>query len=235
MSDTRVSKHGFAWGWYGSAGPTSANYLLPPQDTTPDVTTGTFFVTNNTSAVTYTYFDVTGQGGQVSSAHNGKLIILHFRDANTTVQNGTNIWLTDTQGALPANSTLALVYYNSAWVEQWRADVDQTPQAPSGAVRSVTYGFSGTAPGSLLNVTTADRIYINATAASSVIWGFSGGRSNQAIDLVNLGTFVAFLAQSAGVLQLPGTSTILMSGSGTYRFVTQDGVLWSAQAGLASP
>lgn len=232
MSDTRVSKHGFAWGWYGGAGITSANYLLPPQDTTPDVTNGCFFVTNNTSAVTYTYFDLSGYN---ATDRNGKYIMIHFRDANTTVQNSGQIWLTDTQGALPANSTLELVYYNSAWVEVGRSSVDQTPQVPGAGIRSVSYSFSDTRGGALLNVTTADRIYITATAAGAVITGFAGGRSNQAIDLVNLGTFVAFLAQSAGVLTLPGTTTALMSGSATYRFVTFNGVEWYAQAGLVSP
>ena len=227
MSDTRVSKHGFAWGWYGGAGITSANYLLTPQDTTPDVTNGCFFVTNNTSAVTYTYFDLSGYN---ATDRNGKYIMIHFRDANTTVQNSGQIWLTDTQGALPANSTLELVYYNSAWVEVGRSSVDQTPQAPQGAVRSVSYTFSGTIGGALLKVNTAQRIYVTASAVANIT-GFAGGVSDQALDLVviGIGTNV-FLTQSAGVLQIPGTGTFLLSGSATYRFLTYNGVEWYTQA-----
>ena len=227
MSDTRVSKHGFAWGWYGGAGITSANYLLPPQDATPDVTNGCFFVTNNTSAVTYSYFDLAGFN---PTDRNGKYIMIHFRDANTTVQNSGQIWLTDTQGALPANSTLELVYYNSAWVEVGRSSVDQTPQAAQGAIRSVSYSFSGTIGGAMLNVTTAQRIYVTASAVGNVT-GFAGGVSNQAVDLIVVAPSSSmFLTESAGVLTIPGTGTFLLSQSGTYRFVTRNGVEWYTQA-----
>ena len=234
MSDFRI-RYGSAIGPYGTAAATSSRHLLTPGDTTPDVTHGTFFVTANTSATTITYFDVYAAGGAATTAANGKRITLLFQDAVTTIQNGGNLYLADTQGALPANSTLELLYYNSAWVETARGHNDQTPQVPAGAMRSVSYSFSGTAAGSLLNVTTADRLYITVSALASVVQGFSGGRSDQAIDLqvIGIGSTV-FLAQSAGVLQLPGTDTALISNSATYRFVTRNGVLWNLQGGFVA-
>ena len=236
MSDFRI-KYGSALGPEGTASATSAQNLLPPQDTTPDVSVGTFFVTNNTSAVTYTYFDVTGQGGQVSTSHNGKWIRVLLQDGNTTIQNAGQIFLSDTQGALPSGSTIDLMYYNSAWREVSRSSNSQTQQAAGAAVRSVQYSIGGTAGGAVLNVTTADRLYIVATAAASVVTGFAGGRSNQAIDMnivLSPGT-TAFIAQSVGVLMLPGTDTMLLSHSATYRFVTYNGVEWRMQAGIVSP
>ena len=116
MSDFRI-RYGLAYGPYGTAGPTSANHLITPGDTTPDVSLGSFFVTANTSATTITYFDVLGAGGIDATANNGKVITLLFQDNLTTVANAGQIFLAGTQAAFTSGQTLSLVYYGSAWYQ----------------------------------------------------------------------------------------------------------------------
>lgn len=234
MSDFRISL-GWAIGPEATYAANSGKTLIGHGDTTPDVSNGVLFYTNNTSPTTISYFDVVGQGGiNGTTAHQGKRITVFFRDANTTIQNSGQIFLSSTQGAIAANTVMEFLYHNSSWYELSRSINTQTPQGAGGNVRAVSYSFSGTAAGSLLNVTTADRLYITVSAAASVIQGFSGGRSNQAIDMqvIGIGSTV-FIAQSVGVLMLPGTDTALLSNSGTYRFVTYDGVVWRMQGGFA--
>lgn len=225
-------KFGTAYGPYGTASGTSSQFLLTPQDTTPDVTNGTFFVTNNTSAVTITHFDVQVAGGLPGTAENGKQIFILAQDNNTTIQNGGRIFLQDTQAALAQNSVIGLIYHNSAWYETYRSENDQTPQDV--ANRSVSYSFSGTAGN--FNVTTARYLLLTASATASVITGFVGGTSGQEllVKVVGLGSSV-FFAQSAGVLALAGTTTVLMSNTAFYKFFTVNGVEWFSQSGLLSP
>lgn len=231
MSDFRV-KYGLALGPYGSAGATSAQHIFTPGDTTPDVTVGNFFLTVNTSATTITYFDTVGGGGLPELADNGKVITILFRDSVTTIQNGGNIWLSGTQGALPAGSLLQLIKYNSAWYEMNRASNDQTPDQAGARLKTVAW--SGTS--AAINVTTADYVIATPSAASSTIQGFVGGVSGQTVRVkLNLvGTTMAFV-QSAGNLMLAGTNAFYASDSGFYTFFTADGTNWVGQAGLVSP
>ena len=109
MADFRI-KFGLALGPEGSAAATSSQHLITPGDTTPDVSLGAFFQTANTSATTITYFDLVGRGGDIPggiSEHQGKVIVIRFQDAVTTIQNGGNIWLSNTQGTFDANSILS--------------------------------------------------------------------------------------------------------------------------------
>ena len=51
MGDTRI-RGGFALGKYGNVAYVSGAFLLPADDTTPDVTDGSLFLTNNATATT---------------------------------------------------------------------------------------------------------------------------------------------------------------------------------------
>ena len=228
MSDYRI-RYGWAIGPEGTYAANSALTLITPGDTTPDVSNGVLFYTNNTSATAISYFDVVGPGGGLGvSEHQTKCIRVFFRDSLTTVNNSGQIFLASSQGALAANTIMDFLFHNSAWYETGRSVNAQNAQEATPVVKSVSYSFSGTAPVTLLNVTTADRLYITVSAAASVVAGFAGGRSSQTLDMIIIGIGSSvFASQSAGVLQIPGTSAVLLSNSGTYRFHTYDGVLWS--------
>ena len=189
MSDFRI-RYGSAFGPYGTAAVTSAQNLIPYNDTTPDVTEGTFFVTANTSATTITYFDVREPQGNTSTRHNGKVVLLYFQDNNTTIANAGQIFLSGTGGAMTSGQTLALVYYNSAWVE-----FGGTARQPlREQVKTVTVG--GTfAP----NVAGVDVLIVLNTAASTLI-GLSGGTLGQRL------TVVKDLAASGTALTLTGAA-----------------------------
>ena len=233
MSEMRI-KTGLAIGPYGTAGPTSSQSIFTPGDTTPDVSNGNFFLTANTSATTISYFDVLGPGGVPSTAANGKLVTILFQDALTTIQNGGNMYLSTVQGAVPANTMLDFVYFNSSWFERSRASATQQASNLVVPQRRINLSAAGS---STINVTSANDVVITSTGASLGVLGFAGGVSGQAIRVffVITGGQVLSFAQSAGNLALAGTNAFAASGSAFYNFFTADGIIWNGQAGLLSP
>ena len=78
MGDTRLTN--FALGKYANFYSTSAN-VFAQNDTTPDVTNGVLFFSNNTTSTVITNFDLTGFGaGSQSQQFEGKLIKVVFLD-----------------------------------------------------------------------------------------------------------------------------------------------------------
>ena len=226
MSNWRI-KYGAAYGPEGSVGLNSANNLLTPGDTTPDVSNGTFFVTANTSATAMTYFDLVGKGGiDAVSQNNGKVIHILFQDNLTTVQAGASMFLETAQGPQPANSTMDLVFYNSSWVQRAGGVTTRFQRLNVSQAGSVT-----------INVTSANYVIITPTAASLGVLGFAGGASNQTIDVlfVVTGGIAVSFAQSAGNLSLAGTNGLIASGSAFYTFKTLNGVQWFSDSSLVSP
>ena len=232
MSEMRI-KNGLALGPYGTVGPTSSQNLIVPGDTTPDVSLGCFFVTANTSATTITYFDVLDQGGTPSTAANGKLIKILFRDALTTIQNGVNLFLANTQGAIPANTVLDLIYYGSSWYEVSRATNNQSSTEQANQFRRLNVSVAGS---QAINVTTANVVFLTVTGATLGITGFAGGVGNQTITIVTAASSqIISYAQSGGNLALAGTNGFIASNSATYNFFTTDGSQWFSTSGLVSP
>lgn len=232
MSEMRI-KNGLAFGPYGTAGPTSSQHLIPPGDTTPDVSLGCFYLTANTSATTITYFDVMDQGGTPSTAANGKLIKILFRDALTIVQNGGQLFLANTQGAIPSNTVMDFLYYNSAWYEVSRSKNNQSSTDFLAVQTRLNISAAGS---STINVTTANIVFLTVTGATLGILGFSGGVANQRITVVTAASDqIISYAQSAGNLALAGTNGFIASNSATYSFFTANGTLWYSVSGLVSP
>ena len=230
MSDFRL-KYGTALGPYGSVGATSAQNLLTPGDTTPDVSLGTFFVTANTSATSISYFDVVGPGGiDPITAQNGKWLVIRHQDANTTYTPSAVLLLTSTAGALPTNSIIQFIGYNSAWYEMSRTLPSAASVTPY-RIQRVSFGATG-----VFNVTSTNALYLTTTVAGATLAGFVGGVSGQTLDVTLLSIATAtFISQSAGILSLAGTGAFAMSASGVYRFLCVDGTLWVSQSGLVSP
>lgn len=226
MSNFRI-RYGLAFGPEGSVGLNSANHLLPPQDGTPDVTLGTFFVTANTSAVSYSYFDITGSGGiDPTAKNNGKQIFILFQDNNTTVANGANIFLSNTLGAFTSGAVLGLVHYNSSWYEDYRSENTRD------SVKTVTVAGATLAP----NVTGARILIVNNTAASTVV-GLSGGTVGQELyvvkDVASAGTSLTI--QGAANLMLAGTTAFVMNDSASYLFVSDAGSRFRQVGGPITP
>ena len=216
MSDFRI-RYGLALGPYGTLSTTSANNTFASGDTTPDVSLGTFFLTNNTSATVYTFFDGIQQGGVVG-AEEGKLIVIRTQDANTTLVNGGRLFLAESGGALRSGAVIGLVHSNSAWYEVFRSGNQQ------GVITA--QNIAGTmAP----NVDGVQTLVLSGTAAGGIIVSFSGGVMGQIVSVVqNSGQAVNFT--TGGNIRLANTSDLIVNISGAYQFIKRADNVWSVFA-----
>ena len=212
MSDFRV-QYGMALGQYGPASSVSGGMLFPANDATPDVSSGTFFLTNNANATAVTYFDVQGPGGLTSLNHNGKVVKILVNDNNTTFVNGGRLFLPGTGAAMTSGTIVEFVYYNSGWyctnlTENLRSDVQNVTVAGTGAP----------------SVADARLLIITGTGGSTaVITGLSGGYPGQIVSIAKIAT--AVITDSVCSLLtttdfiLAGTSALTMNGSSVYTFI----------------
>ena len=212
MSDFRI-QYGRALGQYGPASAVSGGMLFPANDATPDVSFGSFFLTNNASATTITYFDVISQGGLTSLNHNGKLITLLINDNNTTIANAGQIFMAGTNAALTSGTVAEFVYYNSAWyltnlTENLRSDVQNVTVNGTGA--------PSIADANLLILT-------GSGGTTSVITGLSGGYPGQVVSITKIATAVisdtAMKLLSGTDFYLAGTNALVMNNSAIYTFI----------------
>ena len=211
MSDFRV-QYGMALGRYGPASAVSGGMLFPANDATPDVSSGTFFLTNNSTATAVTYFDVIAPGGLTSLNHNGKVIKLLVNDNFTTFANAGQIFMPGTGAAMTSGTVVEFVYYNSGWycsnlTENIRSDVQ--------AVTLLGTGAPSIADAKVLILT-------GSGGTNSVIVGLSGGYPGQIVTLFKTGVAAQSLtaltiAQSAD-LWLSGTSGFVMGATQGYMF-----------------
>ena len=206
MSDFRI-RYGMAFGPFGTISTTSAQFLLPPQDATPDVSLGTYWLTNNTSAVVYTFFDGTQQGGVVGPEE-GKMIVIRFQDANTTIVNGGRIFLAQSGGAFRSGEVIGLIHSNSAWYEMFRAENAQ------GAITASNVGAASVAP----NVDGVQTLILTATAAAVTLLSLSGGEIGQRVVVVQ-NSSNTITVTTGGNIALAGTSDVVMNASGAYTFI----------------
>ena len=223
MGDFRI-KYGLSLGPYGTLSGTSSQFLLPPQDATPDVTNKGYCITGNTSAVNYTYFDGTLAGG-LPGVEEGKVIIIHFKDNNTTVANAGRIFLAMTNAAFTSGQILALVHSNSSWYEIFRSQNSQEHFNQVSVAGTV-------AP----DVTGVSYLIINPTAAATIV-GLSGGYPGQQVILfkrfVSAGTTLTF--QGADNFMLPGTTAFVTNSSAGYLFFQESLGRWRMVSGAVSP
>src|SRR3990167_10303996 len=122
MGDTRF-KGGLAFGPYNNFFATSAN-ILPEGDTTPDVTLGNLFFSNNSTSTVITHFDLTVTGGGAGSnagAFEGKVIKVFFLDNSTSLANAGNLRLATSDNLQGKNNSIDLLYHNSSWIEFGRS------------------------------------------------------------------------------------------------------------------
>ena len=212
MGDFRI-QYGRALGQYGPAHAVSGGMLFPANDTTPDVSSGSFFLTNNATATAITYFDVVSQGGQVSLLHNGKMVTLLINDNNTTIANAGRIFMEGTNAALTSGTIAEFIYYNSAWYltnlsENFRSDVQDVTVNGTGA--------PSIADARLLILT-------GSGGSTSVITGLSGGYPGQVVSITKIATAVisdtAMKLLSTTDFYLAGTNALVMNNSAVYTFI----------------
>ena len=226
MSDFRT-RYGSAWGPFGTASAVSGAMSFGIDDTTPDVSNGTFFRTANTGATTVTYFDVTEPQGNTSTQHNGKWFTLLAADNLTTIANAGQLYLSGTGGAMTSGQTVSFVYFGSAWYEIGAS------QAVGGreAVKTVTV-TGNAAP----NVAGAKMLLLIGSGGMTIS-GFSGGVVGQSLDvgkaLIAAGSVLTFTG--AANFMLSGTGVFTISDSAFYRFVCDNGTRFRQVGGANVP
>ncbi len=119
MGDTRF-KNGLAYGPYGNFFATTAN-VFGQADTTPDVTDGNLFFSNNTTTTIITHFDLQAPPGDTSPTYHqryqGKVIKVVFLDDSTGLANAGRLTLSGSNNLQGANNSAEFLYHNSAWIE----------------------------------------------------------------------------------------------------------------------
>ena len=142
MGDSRWPG-GIAYGKYGNFFSTSAN-VFTQADTTPDVTDGNLFFSNNTTNTTITNFDLQAPPGDTSPTYSqryeGKLIKVFFLDNSTRLVNGGRLILTGYEGLQGVNNFIELIYHNSSWIEAGRSYNNNNVQEITSASLNATAG-----------------------------------------------------------------------------------------------
>lgn len=193
MGDTRI-RYGLAYGRQnnfvtGSTDQTTRGYLagtdglFKQADTTPDVTNGFLFYTNNSAATTITNFDlqhpVGTNTGNLAGLFEGKVIKIFFLDTATTIANSSRIVLADSANqTFNQNSVLELIYHTSSWYEMSR-----NVTVPFGTELSRTITLAAT-NAAITVVPTDNVLVLTGTIALTTVTGISGGYIGQRLVLV---------------------------------------------------
>ena len=121
MGDTRFTSIG--WGKYNNFA-ARTDGLFSEADTTPDVSNGVLFYSNNTTDTVITHFDLSVPGGGAGSnagAFEGKEIKVFLLDDSTRLVNGARLSLAGSNGLQGPNNFISLIYHNSSWLETGRS------------------------------------------------------------------------------------------------------------------
>jgi len=232
MSDMRI--HGLALGPYGTVGMTSGNStaknLITPGDATPDIHLNSYWLTGNTSATTITDFE---GGPDGKGPEEGKLLLINFRDSNTTITNGGNIYLAETQGAFAQNAMLALVYHNSGWYELTRSRNSQTSNLNSTINGTLRVSVGGSCS---YSVNTANIVYHKTTTANCVITSLSGGVVGQeTVIILDTAAIATYVANTVGNIYLGTTAAMITFGNqAALKFIKGD-TYWHLIGGNSNP
>ena len=224
MGDSRLTN--FALGKYANFYSNTAN-VFTSGDTTPDVTNGVLFFSNNTSNTTITHFDLVGFGaGSQAQQFEGKLIKVVFLDNSTSLLNAANLILAASDGIFNQNSTIELVYHNSAWIELNRTHSRSVLTVTSADLATVGANTGGA------NVRGVSVLNLSSTAADPIVLRKGlGGAQGQILTIVAVGgSNSLIIVNSAATDCFVSTSTATgtqfrLANSGSVTFV-RAGATW---------
>ena len=163
--------------------------------TTPNVTLGGLFYTNNTGVVTITNFVLDDTANRLVN-YEGKIIRVFTIDSATQFANAGPIFLTNT-GNLSANGSIDFMFSRGNWFEVGRNVVTRNPwvSASAGTAASITID-NGT-----------KLIIFTGVSATQQIKAISGGYQGQLVTLTadNTGGIVS-VVMTGGNIVFPGTN-----------------------------
>lgn len=187
--------------------------LFAQGDTTPDVTIGDIFYTNNTQDTVITHFDLQDYSNRAVN-YEGKVITVMFLDDSSRLANGGRVHLVGSDDLLGQRHSITLMHTNSTWVELSRSSPNQNGDFASFAA----------AGSSAFTVTRQTRFLLwNATQAT-ILAGISGPSyiGQRLTILMNTQGFT-LQVRSAAALALPGTNALVYSSQRAIEFVRTAG------------
>ena len=231
MGDSRFTS--IAYGKYNNFA-ARTDGLFAESDTTPDVTNGCLFYSSNTSSTTITHFDLSvpgGGAGRNSGAFEGKVITVFLIDDSTRLANAGNLVLAGSDGLQGANSTISLLYHNSAWVELHRS------RNISDVLAVTSAGLGGAGQ---IDARGRRLVTTSATAGSAaVIRTAINGEQGQRLTIVNGGSSMTLVVNSAAnntfvSSSSTGAATMVVVGTAAFSFI-RVGNVWIEErpAGVA--
>lgn len=217
MGDTRF-KNGIAWGPYNNFFARSDN-VFAQSDTTPDVTDGNLFWSNNTSTTIITHFDLSVPGGGAGSnagAFEGKQITVFFLDDSTSLANSGRLSLATSDGLQGINSAISMLYHNSAWIELHRSRNISDVVSVTSAGLTVTGQIDARGRKVVLTSATAGSAAVIRTAIN--------GEQGQRLTLINGGSSMTLVVNSAASNTFvssssTGAATMVVVGTVALSFV----------------
>ena len=209
--------------------------VFSQSDTTPDVTNGIVWFSNNTSNTTITGFDLssTSQAGNNAGNFEGKVIRVFFLDGSTRLANAAPLYLATSDGLQGANNNIELLYHNSGWYELSRSYVNSgyLNVTSAGLNTNATLASLGTG---VVNVIGNVRL-LNLTAESTtpvVLRRAINGEQGQMLTLIaNGGSDALIIVNTAANDTFATTSTAAgatqfrLASSGAITFV-KSGAQW---------
>lgn len=193
---------------------TRTDNLFADQDATPNISNGTLFWTQNSTATSITYFD--GQSNGVYGPEEGQTIIVGMLDGNTTFVASSQLRLEGAVDVTPAiGAVFHFIYRGSAWFELFRSYntanlITVTSSELAAGVLSISPAVVGVSA-------------LAATGSNMIIRRMTGGYTGQRVAIQCAGSSVTFVTNSAGatdsfVVRSVGGTSAIMTGTTTVLF-----------------
>ena len=185
--------------------------LFAQGDTTPDVTYGSIFYTNNTQDTVITQFDLQDFANR-QAEYEGKIITVMFLDDSSRLANGGRLFLNGSDDLLGQNHSITLIHSRSGWRELDRSKPNQN----GGIV--VSAAMAGTAALTVNRDT--QTVFINATASPIVIAGISGpSYIGQRLTVACNTQGISFQLKSDAAVAIAGTNALVFTSPRAVEFL----------------
>lgn len=188
---------------------TTAN-LFAENDTTPDVSDGGLFYTNNTTATVITHLDLKDFANR-SANYEGKVVTIFFLDTATQMANGGRMFLNGSDDLAGANHSITLMFSRSAWFEISRSKANQ-----NGGITSVNAANTS----ALTTTKDSTIIFVNGTTTPVIIAGISGNNYiGQKLMVISNSQGISVQIKSDAALAVAGTNAIVYTSPRAFEFV----------------
>jgi len=205
----------------------SSNGVFASGDTSPDVTGGTLFYTNNATATKIAHFDLQANS-QTPGCYEGKVINVIFLDSKTTIAKSTAVKVSDDVIPYGAGDAAGFVYHGSAWYQIFDSR-NKTANANTKTLAS----------GNTYNLVVNNDTSIYALATTMVgltVRSISGGYVGQEITLMNVsaGTGVVYV-MTDGNIRINTAQVVIPATDGALKLVcvSSSPVIWNVVNSVA--